>query len=305
MRRRRLTGPGVVGQGRAGSDALGPQGRAQHLGDKMHWALNHMTVPGLTYGALLDLAAALGCVGIEIRNDLPRPLFDGMAPAEAGRLARDKGLRLVGLSQVYPFNAWDAEREAAVRGLVATALAAGAETISLIPRNDGTGLAEGERQANLRIALKAILPILREAGMVALVEPLGFLRSSLRSKTELVDTIDAIGGEGHFRLVHDTFHHALAGGGPIYPDRTGIVHVSGVTDPTLRTDQMEDADRVLVDRQDRLGNLGQIGALLDAGYDGPISYECFSPVTQALADPRAEIARSLEFIASHVQADAA
>ncbi len=271
----------------------------------MQTALNHITVARLGYVELLDLAARLGCVGVEVRNDLGRPLFDGAPAADAGAMARDRGLRIVGLSQVYPFNSWDADRAAAVRALIDTARAAGAETISLIPRNDGTALGNGERQGNLRIALKAILPMLQEAGMVALVEPLGFLRSSLRSKTELVETIAAIGGTQQFRIVHDTFHHTLAGGGAIYPAQTGILHVSGVSDPAPRVDEMEDAHRVLVDASDRLGTAAQVAAMLAAGYDGPVSCECFSPVTQALADPYAEIRRSFEFIASRVAATAA
>lgn len=268
-------------------------------------ALNHMTVPGLGYEEFLDLAARLGCIGVEVRNDIPRPLFDGLDPAEAGRIARDKGVRLLGLSQVYPFNDWTEAREAAVKALIATAQAAGAETISLIPRNDGTALGNGERQANLRIALKGVLPLLREAGMIALVEPLGFLRSSLRSKGELVDMIASIGGTGHLRIVHDTFHHALADGGAYYPEQTGIVHISAVTDQKLPLTRMEDAHRVLVDARDRLGNVEQIAGLLAAGYDGPVSYECFAPETQAMADPYSEIKRSFEFIFSQLQAHAA
>lgn len=271
----------------------------------MKTALNHMTVPGLGYPEFLDLAARLGCIGVEVRNDIARPLFDGIAPGEAWQMARDRGLRLVGLSQVYPFNDWTPGREAEVQALIDTARAAGAETISLIPRNDGTGLGNGERQANLRIALKGVLPLLQAADMTALVEPLGFQRSSLRSKAELVETIAAIGGEDHFKLVHDTFHHTLAEGGPLYPEQTGIVHISGVTDPALAVHEMEDEHRVLVDGQDRLGNVEQIAALLAAGYDGPISYECFSPETQAISDPYSEIRRSFDFIASQLQARAA
>ena len=268
-------------------------------------ALNHMTVPGLGFEAFLDLAAALDCVGVELRNDIDRPLFDGMSASDAGRMARDKGLRIVGLSQVYPFNDWTPERETAVASLIALAKAAGAETISLIPRNDGTGTGNGERHANLRIALKAIRPMLAEVGMVALVEPLGFNRSSLRSKQDLVETIDALDAGDHFKLVHDTFHHCLAGGGPIYPDRTGIVHISGVVDPGLAVEQMEDEHRVLVDENDRLGNIDQIAALLAAGYDGPISYECFSSEIHALTDPEVAIRRSFDFISSQLEAKAA
>ena len=185
-----------------------------------------------------------------------------------------------------------------------SAKAAGGETISLIPRNDGTGQANGERQANLRLALKEIKPLLEDTGMVALVEPLGFLRSSLRSKADLVEVIEALDAASVYKLVHDTFHHTLADGGPIFPGHTGIVHISAVVDPDVPVDQMEDAHRVLVDERDRLGNVEQIAALLKAGYDGAFSYECFSPETHALADPETAIRRSFDFISDELTATA-
>ena len=271
----------------------------------MKWALNHMTTPNLGYEDFLDLAVKLGCVGVEVRNDIDRPPFDGMDPAAAGALARSKELRLVGLSQVYPFNSWSPEVAQAVRDLIAIAKAAGAETISLIPRNDGTQTGEGERQAKLRLALKEVLPMLEEADMVALVEPLGFPVSSLRHKSELVGTLEALGAQDRYRIVHDTFHHTLAGGGAYYPVLTGIVHISGVVDPDVAVEEMQDAHRVLIDARDRLGNVVQIRDLLAQGYDGVFSYECFSPETQGLADPYGEIKRSFEFIESQVQARAA
>lgn len=271
----------------------------------MNWALNHMTTPKLEYESFLDLAAKLGCLGVEVRNDINQPLFDGMDPAEAGKMAADKGLRLVGLSQVYPFNFWSGEIAQEVKDLITTAKAAGAETISLIPRNDGIGTANGERQANLRLSMKNVLPMLEDADMIALIEPLGFLRSSLRYKSELVEVIDALNAKGRFKLVHDTFHHTLADGGPYYPDYTGIVHISAVVDQSLSVSEMEDEHRVLVDAHDRLGNVDQIADLLAAGYDGPISYECFSPETHALADPYTALKTSFEFISSQLRAKAA
>lgn len=267
----------------------------------MFWALNQMTTPNLGYEAFLDLAKSLGCAGVEVRNDLARPLFDGLSPAQAGGIAKDRGLRLVGLSQVYPFNAWSGEIERKVRDLIAVAKEAGAETISLIPRNEGIGTAEAERKANLNTALAKILPVLEEADIVALVEPLGFPRSSLRYKSELIAAIDALQAAHRYRIVHDTFHHALADGGPIFPARTGIVHISAVVDPSLRLDQMEDEHRVLVNGQDRLDNVGQIAALQAAGYLGPISYECFSPQVHALKDPYQAIAASFAFIEAGVK----
>ena len=79
----------------------------------MDLALNQKTASRLGFTAFLDLAAELGCVGVEPRNDLGRPLFDGIAPGRAGDMARERGLRFVGLSEVYPFNDWNDERCAA------------------------------------------------------------------------------------------------------------------------------------------------------------------------------------------------
>ena len=91
----------------------------------------------------------------------------------------------------------------------------------------------------------------------------------------------------------------------MFPEHTGIVHISGVVDPALRVDQMEDEHRVLVDDRDRLGNIEQIRALLEAGYTGAISYECFAPEIHALTEPFADLKASFEFIASELQAQPA
>jgi 2-keto-myo-inositol isomerase len=285
---------------RVGVQTTGANTAMRRGGEVMKSALNHMTTPRLGYAAFLDLSRRLGCLGVEVRNDLELRLFDGADPQEAGQRARDTGLRLVGLSQVYPFNAWSETVRGEVEALIRIAKAAGVETISLIPRNDGDGMGNGERQANLRLALREIKPLLEEAELVALVEPLGFSTSSLRRKAEALDMIDALNAAAQFRLVHDTFHHHLAGETEFFPEQTGIVHLSAVVDPDLTVSEMRDEHRVLVDARDRLENLPQIEALLAEGYDGVFSYECFSPEVHGLANAEEAIARSFEFIKARV-----
>ncbi len=270
------------------------------------FALNHMTVPGLGYRQLFDLAKSLGCMGVELRNDLDRPLFDGEDPAAVRGAAKERGLRIVGLSQVYPFNSWSNAVRVEVLSLIENGRACGAETISLIPRNDGKGMADGERQQNARAALAEVKPMLEQAGMVALVEPLGFpLTTSLGDKAEALALIDDVGGGDVFKLVHDTFHHYLAGGGPFFPERTGIVHVSGIVDSDLALEEIADAHRILVDDRDRLGNVEQIIALRRGGYQGPISIEAFSPEVHRLDDPARALRQTMEHIQSSVAAAAA
>ena len=147
----------------------------------MDFALNQKTAPKLGFAAFLDLAAELGCVGVEPRNDLGRPVFDGIEPVRAGEMARERGLRFIGLSEIYPFNDWNENRRAAVACLIETAQAAGAETVSLIPRVDGREGDGAERAKTLRAVLAEILPMLHGTGVVGLVEPIGFSTSSSNS----------------------------------------------------------------------------------------------------------------------------
>lgn len=267
-----------------------------------HFALNHITTPRLDCRSVMDLAASLGCIGVELRNDLAdknltsADFFDGTAPSVIGEYARKKGLRLLGLSEAYGFNSWSDTMRAKVQLLIDQAKESGAESISLIPRNDAPNWNHTERLSALREAIAAILPMLDKADMIALIEPLGFVSSSLRSKAEAVEAIEAEAGLSHFKLVHDTFHHHLAGGGAIFPEHTGIVHISGVVDPSLQPEEMQDGHRILVDVRDRLGNIAQIRALMAAGYGGAFSYEAFSPKVHALDDPEAAIRESFNFI---------
>lgn len=260
------------------------------------FALNHMTVARLSYVQLLDLAADLGCIGVEVRNDLPQPLFDGLDPATAGALARDKGLRILALAEVKRFNDWSGAKADEALALMKIARAAGAEAVSLIPRNDNLGMGNGERQAALHVALTALKPMLEDHGLTGMVEPLGFEICALRYKSEAVEAIEAIHGKGRFKLVHDSFHHILAQGGDYFPDHTGIIHISGVVDQTVTLGKMTDAHRVLVDTADRLGNIDQIAALQALGFTGPVSFEAFAPQTHASPTPLADLAASIQFI---------
>lgn len=225
------------------------------------FALNHMCAPRLDIGAFFDLAVGTGAKSVEIRNDLDgNAIMDGM-DASAVRLAsQERGLRILSINALQRFNEWNSAREAVARTLVAYARNCGAEAVVLVPVNDGSGRANGERQANMRIVLKGLQPTLSEAGLVGLVEPLGFDSCSLRLKSEAAEAIRALDMTATFRLVHDTFHHHLAGETDLFPQLTGLVHISGVADRVVAVADMRDPHRVLVDAGDRLDNIGQIAA---------------------------------------------
>jgi len=260
-------------------------------------ALNHMCAPGLPIPEFFELAKALGAVDVEIRNDIEgNAIKDGTQPALIARAAADSGVRIISINALQRFNEWNATREKEARALVGYARDCGAGALVLVPTNDGSGRANGERQANLRIALKGLRPILENADVMGLVEPLGFETCSLRRKSEVVETIEALGATSVFRIVHDTFHHFLAGEERMFPAHTGLMHISGVTDRAVGLAEMRDGHRVLVDEEDRLDNVGQIAALQAAGYDGPLSFEPFAATVHRLPDIRSALERSMAYI---------
>ncbi len=262
------------------------------------FALNHITSPRLRFADFLKLAGQLGVEAVEIRNDLRGvEIEDGTPAAEVRRAAEAAGVAILSINALQRFNEWSTAREREAVALAAYARDCGAEALVLCPvnsREDTRGAMQ--RVDDLRRSLAALMPILGDHGILGLVEPLGFAESSLRLKRVAVEAIDAVGGGAVFRLVHDTFHHFLAGETELFPERTGLVHISGVEDRSLPHDAIRDAHRVLVGPGDLTENVGQIGALLAGGYRGPFSFEPFAESVQTLRDQAEALRASMAFV---------
>ena len=269
------------------------------------FALNHATVAPASYVELLDIASALGCVGVEVRNDLPQPLFGGEDEETAGAMARERGLRILTVAELKRFDAWDEHRFAEALALIRTAAAAGAEAITLIPGNDGKPPPDLEYIAGLLEALGALQPMLKDHGLIGLIEPLGFETCWLKSKDIAVAAIQSLDDGETFRIVHDTFHHHLAGGGPCFPEHTGMLHISGVSDPDVPASAWEDGHRILVDRGDRIENIVQLAGMLWLGYRGPVSFEAFATSVQQSEDPVRDLRVSMQFVEEHLKSNPA
>lgn len=267
----------------------------------IRFALNHITTPALSPEAFFALAKSIGIDNVEIRNDLSgNAIIDGTPASDIRSAAHASGMTILSINALQRFNEWNDARATEAEALIAYARDCGAKALVLVPVNDGSGKEDGVRQANLRQALTALKPMLQAAGIVGLVEPLGFEICSLSSKSEAADAIGAVGGAGVFKLVHDTFHHYLAGEPEIFADLTGLVHISGVSDPNVSDGEMRDSHRVLVDAGDRLDNAGQVKALVASGYAGPFSFEPFAAEVQTLDDPAAALKRSMDYLQSSI-----
>jgi 2-keto-myo-inositol isomerase len=162
----------------------------------------------------------------------------------------------------------------------------------MCPQNEGKPVS----RESLVAGLKGIRPILQENGLTGLVELLGFHFSSMRTKAEALSAIKDAGGEDTYKLMHDTFHHYLGGETEFYADHTGLVHISGVSDSAVAVNDMLDAHRILIDGNDRLGNVAQIKTLLAKGYKGPFSFEPFAQDVQRRADHASALRTSMDHL---------
>jgi 2-keto-myo-inositol isomerase len=257
----------------------------------MRFAFNHIIAPKFPLETFFAKAKSLGSTEVEIRNDLP-DVVGTTTPEKVREAAEKAGVTIISINALYPFNVWSGDLPARAAALADYAQRCGARAIVMCPLNTG----EPVPPENAVEALKAFRPVLNERGLTGLVEPLGFPISSLRTKKEAIAAIEAVDGQNVYKVVHDTFHHHLAGETEFFPKWTGLVHISGVGDPRVAVADTLDAHRVLIDETDRLENLAQIRALLAAGCKGPFSFEPFANEVHALPDPMTAAKESMDFV---------
>jgi len=252
-------------------------------------SLNRIAKPQLPLPEFLRLAADLGMKYAEVRNDIPgQEVLDGLSDAALQKAQADTGVRILTINALYPFEraqSLPATLEK-LKGLIADARRVGCPHIVMCPFNElGDTRSPAQRAEELVTTLNAYGPLLTAAGMVGLVEPLGFERSTLRTKKAALDGIRRCAYPKAFKLVHDTFHHYLSGETEYFPAETGLVHVSGVAKGKPKAAIQDDDDRILVDASDAMDNRGQVATLLKGGCTAPISYEPFGPSVRAMPVP--------------------
>ncbi len=260
--------------------------------EKLQIGLNRMVAPGMGLQDFIDLSGRAGAVGIELRNDLPgKDLTDGLDGDRLGELLAAQGLVVLSINAVQHFNLPEAHADARkeLQRLIATGRRLGGPPIVLCPHNDTSDTRDDRaKRKDTETALRELVPILEDAGVTGLVEPLGFPESSLRSPLVAAEIISAIDSSS-LQLLIDTFHFAVAGmdqallGTDIPVAQIGLVHLSGVA-ADGPVSAFRDPDRVYIDGADRVENCRTVQKLLDGGYQGVFSYEPFSPAVHGYTD---------------------
>ncbi len=263
----------------------------------MQFSLNHMVAPRLGYNAFFDLALSLGVTAVEIRNDIPTALMGNKNAKLIAKLAKEKGITIINVNALQRWNQWNKAKADEAKKLAEYTALTGAKNLILVPTNDTKFKpSNDERLEGLRVALDGLKSILKDHGLIGCVEPLGFEECSLRLKAEAIAAIDAVGGAKRFKVTHDTFHHFVAGEKDVFAERTGLIHVSGVTDKKHSIATMRDAQRVLVDANDMIDNRGQVQKLMAGGYKGYVSFEPFAPEVHKSKQIARELARSMDYL---------
>jgi 2-keto-myo-inositol isomerase len=263
----------------------------------MNFSLNHMVAPKMAYDRFFDLTLSLGLNAVEIRNDIPASLM-GLKNARAiARMAKERGITIINVNALQRWNQWSKAKADEAKKLAEYTAETGAKALILVPTNDVKFRPSTEaRLEGLRTALAALAPILKDNGLTGLVEPLGFSECSLRLKSEAVALIDEVGGTKRFKLTHDTFHHFVAGEKDVFAARTGLIHISGVSDAKANLATLRDSARELVDAGDRIDNKGQVKALLAQGFKGYVSYEPFAAHVHKDKAIARSLARSMDYL---------
>jgi 2-keto-myo-inositol isomerase len=263
--------------------------------------LNRIIKPQIPLEEFLKFTADLGIKYVEVRNDFTdKGILDGLSDAALQKAFKDTGVKALTINALYPFEDVKVLKEniEKLKGLIAEAKRINCPEVVLCPLNDANDKrSPAQRADELVTALTAYAPLFAEAGMIGLVEPLGFAICSLRTKKAALEGIAKCNYPESYKLLHDTFHHYLSGETEFFPKETAIVHVSGVLAGKTKA-ATTDEDRILVTEDDIMDNRGQIAALLEGGCTAPISYEPFSSHVRdlPLSELKPQLQKSIDYL---------
>ena len=263
--------------------------------------LNRIIKPQIRLEEFLKFTADLGIKYVEVRNDFTdKGILDGLSDAALEKAFKENGIQALTINALYPFDDVKLLNEniEKLKGLIAEAKRIDCPQIVLCPLNDANDKRDPAHRADeLATALNAYGPLLAEAKMIGLIEPLGFEISSLRTKRAALKGIARCNYPQSYKLLHDTFHHYLSSETEFFPKETAIVHVSGLLAGKTKA-ATTDEDRILVTKDDIMDNRGQVAALLEGGCAAPISYEPFSSQVRdlPLSELKVQLQKSIHYL---------
>lgn len=265
---------------------------------KIKFALNHILAPKLDTSSFCSLATSVGIDAVELRNDIGQHSIKTASDAQVARQAADhQGIKILSINALQQFNHWTADRAEEAREMIEQVVICGGDYLVMCPVNLASYQIDAETgKQRLLESLENLKPLLDDAGIKGLIEPLGFPISSLRTKQAATDSVNTLNGWQTFGLLQDSFHHYLANEQQSFPNKTNLVHISGVNDDSTPREELQDSQRVMVGPDDVMDNAGQMSELLQAGYAGYFSFEPFARSVGESDDHESLIRQSIQFL---------
>ena len=265
------------------------------------FALNRTCAPHLPLADFITLAQTVGVHAVEIRNDIAGNEFaNGMPAVELKARLDDAGLKLASVNALQRFNDWTPARADEARALIQYAAALGAPGVVLCPAHLPGDDQHPVAHARLCEGLRALQSMFADAGIKGYVEPLGMRHSSMNRQAQAVAAVNEIEAWANFQICYDTFQHYRANDDALSPQHIGLVHISGIARNDLYPSELTEPDRGFVFLSDRVDNIARLRAMVDAGYQGYISMEPFSPETQHDPKIAERLRASLDYVTSAV-----
>ena len=262
------------------------------------FALNQIILPNKPFEDFINFSKKLNIKSIEIRNDIKTNLIEENDPIKIKNICEENSINILSINALQKFNIWNKDRENELISLCKYADKANINAIVLVPLNDGSISAHEEQIELVEKSLINIIRILEDFKVIGLVEPLGFKQSSLRLKSITINIINSLQSK-KLKIVHDTFHHALANEHDFFPSLTGLVHFSGVSN-IYNNIELKDDHRSIVENNDIISNLNQMKTLVNSNYKGYFSFEPFSNVLIKNKKIFKTVSNSLNFISSNI-----
>ena len=246
-----------------------------------------MVAPRKSFAELVELATRARA---RRGRDPQRPAGRGDPRRHAAGGIRDAGakpagVRILSINALQRFNDWNDERAREARALARYAQDCGAAGAGAVPGQRRRAIASpsSERLSGLREALRALAPILADAGIIGPGRAARLRDELAAAQGDAVEAIEDLGVGERFRLVHDTFHHLPRGRAAHVPglDRARA-HLGRRRHATCRSMRMRDEHRVpgRAGRPAAAASAADPGAARD-GYGGPYSFEPFAASVHA------------------------
>ncbi|MCF8520853.1 MAG: TIM barrel protein [Rhodobacteraceae bacterium] len=266
----------------------------------IRFALNRTCAPQLSLADFITLAVSSGVSAVEIRNDVEGREFADGTPANEVKARLDAaGLGVASVNALQRFNEWTPARAKEAEAIISYAATLGAPGVVLCPvHNEDHGWTDAEAERNLRDGLKKLRPILKDHGITGYVEPLGMKGSTMKRQSMAVEAVSDVDAWDAYALCFDTFQFFRCGDNAMHYDRIGLAHMSGISRPDLKPDELTEPDRGLVFIDDRVDNIGHLRNLVASGYSGFVSMEPFSPAVQNDPELLAHVRASLEYVST-------